>query len=149
LRGEPGVQDINMLHAWTGRESLDATFTRRLGKPAQQASIAEIAAVRPLAQADLVARAGQPVLLKTHNAVANVDGHPTINLGVTLAAVYLVRNPLDVAVSYAHHSGHTVDHVIEFMAGRQMTGVSAMSMTIWAPGVSMSRAGSASSIGRC
>lgn len=116
LRGEPGAQDINMLHAWTGRESLQERFTQRLGKPAQEASLAEIAAVRPLAQADIVARADQPVLLKTHNAVANVEGHPTINLGVTLAAIYLVRNPLDVAVSYAHHSGQTVDHVIEFMA---------------------------------
>ncbi len=119
LRGEEGAQDINMLHAWTGRESLDHAFTQRLGKPAREASLAEIAAARPLAQADLVARAERPVLLKTHNAVANVEGHPTINLGVTLAAIYLVRNPLDVAVSYAHHSGQTVDHVIEFMARPQ------------------------------
>jgi hypothetical protein len=119
LRGEEGAQDINRLHAWTGRESLDEAFRRRLGKPAQESSIAEIAAARPLAQADLVARADRPVLLKTHNAVANVEGHPTINLGVTLAAIYLVRNPLDVAVSYAHHSGHSLDHVIEFMANPQ------------------------------
>jgi len=116
LRGETGAQDINMLHVWTGRESLDRAFTQRLGKPAREASIAEIAAARPLAQADLVASAQRPVLLKTHNAVANVEGHATINLGVTLAAIYLVRNPLDVAVSYAHHSVQSLDHVIQFMA---------------------------------
>ncbi|HMK90231.1 MAG TPA: sulfotransferase domain-containing protein [Methylocystis sp.] len=119
LRGEAGAQDINGLHAWTGRESLDVAFTRRLAKPAREASLAEIARARPLAQADLVANAERPVLLKTHNAIANVEGHPTINLGVTLAAVYLLRNPLDVAVSYAHHSGHAVDHVIAFMANPQ------------------------------
>jgi len=119
LRGEAGAQDINGLHAWTGRESLDVAFTRRLAKPAREASLAEIARARPLAQADLVANAERPVLLKTHNAIANVEGHPTINLGVTLAAVYLLRNPLDVAVSYAHHSGHEGDHVIAFMARPQ------------------------------
>jgi hypothetical protein len=43
-------------------------------------------------------------------------GFPTIDLSVTRAAIYVVRNPLDVAVSYAHHCARPVDDVIADMA---------------------------------
>lgn len=42
-------------------------------------------------------------------------GHPTVNLSITSGAVYIVRNPLDVAISYSHHLGTTVDRAIEIM----------------------------------
>ncbi len=122
LRGEAEPQDINRLLQETGREALKAGFTQRLGKPAEEASMAEIAAVRPLVQADLLSGRARPRLIKTHNAVANVEGAPTINFDVTLAAVCILRNPLDVAVSYAHHSARTVDRIVEFMAERDAVG---------------------------
>ena len=59
---------------------------------------------------------GGPVYIKTHNAIANVDGFPAINLAITLAVVYIVRNPLDVAVSYAHFLGMPYDEIIAYMA---------------------------------
>src|SRR6202171_5913472 len=43
-------------------------------------------------------------------------GHSTINFDVPACAIYVVRNPLDVAISYAHHSGVTVDDAIARMA---------------------------------
>ena len=88
----------------TGRESLAAGFEKRLGKSPQEATPQEIAEARFGVQAGMVAAAKGPALIKTHNAVANVDGFPTINFDVTKAAIYIVRNPLDVAVSYAHYS---------------------------------------------
>ncbi len=117
LRGESdGAQDINALHEMTARESLKEGFERRLGKPAHQATAAEIAGARMQVQADLVRGAEGPVYIKTHNAVATVEGFPTVNFDVTLAAVYVVRNPLDVAVSYAHYSGLPFDPIIAHMA---------------------------------
>jgi hypothetical protein len=117
LRGESqGAQDINALHEMTARESLSVRFTRRLGKSAHQAAASEIAAVRMQVQADMVQGEGRPIYIKTHNAIANADGYPTINFNVTLAAIYIVRNPLDVAVSYAHYSGVPVDAIIAYMA---------------------------------
>jgi Sulfotransferase domain len=116
LGGGGEAQDINALHEMTARESLAGRFAQRLGKQATEAAAAEIARVRPLVQADIVQGARGPVYIKTHNAIANVEGFPTINLDVTLAAIYIVRNPLDVAVSYAHHSGLPYDPIIEFMA---------------------------------
>ncbi|MGC1777868.1 MAG: sulfotransferase domain-containing protein [Xanthobacteraceae bacterium] len=47
-------------------------------------------------------------------------GHSTVNFNVTAGAVYVVRNPLDVAISYAHHSGSSVDQVIAQMASTDL-----------------------------
>src|SRR5690606_21553151 len=46
--------------------------------------------------------------------------YPVINFAVTSGAVYIVRNPLDVAISLAHHMGRTIDEAIEVMATRDM-----------------------------
>ena len=43
-------------------------------------------------------------------------GRPIINFAVTSGAIYIVRNPLDVAISLAHHMGRTIDEAIETMA---------------------------------
>lgn len=52
-------------------------------------------------------------IVKTHNAIAYLDDLPTINPEATEGAVYIMRNPLDVALSYAHHYGMTCDEAIE------------------------------------
>jgi hypothetical protein len=118
--GGAHAQDINALHEWSSRESLLKNFETRLGKPAQDATPAEIAAVRPLVQADLVQGHGPPIFFKTHNAVATVEGFPTINFDITRAAIYAVRNPLDLAISYAHNMGESIDYTIRFMADADM-----------------------------
>ncbi|MCP4086561.1 MAG: sulfotransferase domain-containing protein [Actinomycetia bacterium] len=46
---------------------------------------------------------------KVHDAYTlNRDGEPLFPADATLGAVYLVRNPLDVTPSYAHHSARDV-----------------------------------------
>ncbi len=117
MRGETEAQDINRLSEWTLREGMIRSFERHLGKTARESSFAEIAAARPLVQAEMTREHRGPLFIKTHNAMVNVEGHPTINFDVTLAAIYVVRNPLDVAVSYAHYSGLPVDDIIAVMAG--------------------------------
>jgi hypothetical protein len=116
LRGREEAHDINALHLLTGRESLAAGFEKRLGKSPKEATPQQIAAARFEVQADMVAAVKGPAFIKTHNAVANVDGFPTINFDVTKAAIYIVRNPLDVAVSYAHYSGLSPGAIIAYMA---------------------------------
>ena len=75
----------------------------------------DVAAMRPKV-CELIAR-GQPgsIFCKTHNALMTVHGHPTINLGVTSGAIYVVRNPLDVAASSADFMGTGLDQTIELM----------------------------------
>lgn len=117
LRGEVGSeQDINALNQHTTWELSAAAYEELLGKPVAQATPAEIAKTRYSVQEILAQKQKGPFFIKTHNSVANVEGYPSINLDITLAAIYIVRNPLDVAISYAHHSGLTVDSTIDFMA---------------------------------
>jgi hypothetical protein len=53
--------------------------------------------------------------VKTHSAFVKVGGMATINMAVTQGAVYVVRNPLDVVVSYAHHQGLGIDAMIRVL----------------------------------
>ena len=58
-------------------------------------------------------RDGDPFVRKTHDAYRTARGaarFPPIG-----AAVYLVRNPLDVAVSYAHHGNLPIDRIVAWM----------------------------------
>ena len=113
-------QDINQLHEHTDWELRPTDYDKLLGKPSLEATPVEIAEARYRVQTSLAATKSGPFLVKTHNAVANVGGFPTVNMDVTLAAVCLVRNPLDVAISYAHHSGITIDRTITSMADEKL-----------------------------
>jgi len=108
--------DINRIEEGSLVENAAALYPRFLRKPVSAASPAEIAAARPRVQAALVESAGRPIYLKTHNANALDHGAPLINMGVSLGALYIVRNPLDVAISYAHLSNAPIDQVIDRMA---------------------------------
>ena len=84
-------------------------------RPVSAWSPEDVAAMRPKV-CELIAR-GQPgsIFCKTHNALMTVHGHPTINLQVTSGAIYIVRNPLDVAASSADFMGASRDRAIEIM----------------------------------
>ncbi|MGH7503208.1 MAG: sulfotransferase domain-containing protein [Longimicrobiales bacterium] len=54
---------------------------------------------------------------KIHDAFIRLpDGRPMIDPAVTFGALYILRNPLDVAVSLRHHLGLSADAVIDRMA---------------------------------
>ncbi len=108
--------DINRFEEAAAADNGPDLYPRFLGKPVFKATPAEIAAARPWVQAALVEAAGRPIYMKTHNAKALDHGTPLINTDVSAGAIYIVRNPLDVAISYAHFSGTTIDSIIKTMA---------------------------------
>ena len=55
------------------------------------------------------------MFVKTHNALLMDRGVPTIDPAITSGAIYMVRNPLDVAISYGHHMSATTDDAISHM----------------------------------
>lgn len=73
--------------------------------------------LRPAALLSLCAIApeSKPLLVKTHMARCSVDGVDAIPASLTHGAVYLVRDPRDVAVSYAAHRGVSIDEIIQQM----------------------------------
>ncbi len=56
-----------------------------------------------------------PVFVKTHNADKTIIGYPLIPGPMTQCAIYIVRDPRDVAVSYSEHLGKSLDEIIELM----------------------------------
>lgn len=60
--------------------------------------------------------------VKIHNAFTkNIAGEWIIPLKATYRVIYLIRNPLDVCVSFAYHSGHNdFDKTIQQMANSNM-----------------------------
>ena len=77
----------------------------------------EILKARP-AQYEIEAReAKAPLIRKVHDAWRfTPSGVPLFPPELTLGAIYLVRDPRDVALSFAHHASWTVDRTIKFMA---------------------------------
>lgn len=69
----------------------------------------EAASLRPSvyrARAEQHAAAGTPFFYVAHDAYASTPaGEPLFPDDITVAAVYLVRNPLDVAVSWTYYAG--------------------------------------------
>ncbi|MDP1602352.1 MAG: sulfotransferase domain-containing protein [Legionella sp.] len=56
---------------------------------------------------------------KIHRAYTYVDDNkPLIPLKGCLGAIYFIRNPLDIAISFANHLSCTIDEVINIMGDR-------------------------------
>ena len=122
LKGDgSGPVALNRLGEATLAEPGTAGFSLLDQRPWQDWSIEEIALMRPRVQERIAATGDGVVPVKTHSAFVVVRGTPTINMAVTAGAVYVVRNPLDIAVSYAHHQGLPVDDILAIMARNMFT----------------------------
>ena len=53
--------------------------------------------------------------LKTHSTLQDIDGHKFTNLKNCLGAIYIVRDPRDVAKSYSNHYSTSIDESINHM----------------------------------
>ena len=75
----------------------------------------QVAIYQRLTFSHLSKNASKPLFIKIHDAFtySKNDGLPLIPEEPTRLAVYLVRNPLDVALSFANHIGKSVDTAIE------------------------------------
>ncbi|MBB5754731.1 sulfotransferase domain-containing protein [Prosthecomicrobium pneumaticum] len=114
MRGEDkGGADINDLRRYSAWEASQTFFGGFL--PDGVNDWVAVTRARPRVHADVSRRSPRPVILKTHLAVMTLQGHSTINLAATAGAIYIVRNPLDVAVSLAAHIGRPIDATIDFM----------------------------------
>lgn len=110
-----GAQHINGMNEFTTWEISPKAYEKHLGKPITECTRAEIALTRPKVQQDIAERTDGLALVKTHHALVMDRGVPTINFAVTSGTVYIVRNPLDVAISFAHHMSSTIDVAIQEM----------------------------------
>jgi aryl sulfotransferase len=81
----------------------------------------EIDKLRPAAYRWLSLQLKEPGYHKVHDAYTLLDsGEPLLPAEATRGALVIVRNPLDVAISFAHHNGRSIDQTIESMANPEL-----------------------------
>jgi hypothetical protein len=116
MAGEPQKLELNAVARFSHSADFQRHFQEILGFKPTAEHCNEIAAARQRVQQKIADTYEGLIFLKTHNALVNDRGHSVVNFAVTSGAVYIVRNPLDVAISLAHHGGYSIDIAIETMA---------------------------------
>jgi hypothetical protein len=118
MNGIPREEDeMNKLDRASGYEAkLFGLFQQYLQKPLKGATRLEVMAVRPLVHLTVADRFPTIAMMKTHNLLGELGGKATINFAASAGAVYIVRDPRDVAVSLSKHLGSTIDEAINVMA---------------------------------
>jgi aryl sulfotransferase len=108
-RGDRGPANINDLQIPTAANR--QLFDETAGVEASDLTAEEIARLRPRVYRQLAEESEGTVFLKIHDACG-----PVVPADVTAGAIYIMRNPLDVTVSFAHHMSKPIDWSIAEMA---------------------------------
>ena len=106
--------------AYADDEAEPERFGELAGRPSHELTLDEIAVLRPRVHALIAQRARGTRFVKSHNMSGSFDGEPLYNWQVSAGAIYMVRNPLDVAVSMSHHFGLGIDESIERLGNPQV-----------------------------
>lgn len=97
-------------------------FDDATGLSASDLTVDEIDLLRPDFYFYLAEMAEESPVMKIHDAYTILkDTRPLIPAEVTGSAIYFIRNPLDVAVSFAHHKGWTCDMAVAKMADEKFS----------------------------
>jgi hypothetical protein len=120
MAGEEEALDINSINRFSLGENFVSFYKDILGYTPGPEHKKEIAQTRHQVQAAIADQFEGLIFVKTHNALVVDHGQSLVNFAVTSGAIYIVRNPLDVAISLSFHMSRTIDEAIEVMATRQM-----------------------------
>ena len=91
-------------------------FDELLGLDSTDLTHRETLRHRPLFYRLLAGELPRPTFVKTHGAYLRTEaGEALFPRGASAGAVYLARNPLDVAVSFAHHENRPIGWMVERM----------------------------------
>lgn len=97
-------------------------FDELLGISSSDLTYKEIDYYRPYFCREIAASVdgGKSTFVKVHDAYRyNSCGIPLFPSDVTAGIIYMVRNPLDIVASYAHHSNKSLDMIIDWMANEE------------------------------
>jgi hypothetical protein len=115
LRDPPEGYDLNRIDDFTLGDSAVAWYAPLIGRAPGDWTFEEVARVRRKVHEAMTRVYPDDVFVKTHNALFADCHGPMITLELTAGAIYVVRNPLDVVVSYSHHLGKSIDDTITIL----------------------------------
>ena len=101
--------DLNTIYRFTTADVRQDFFDRAAGRPFHARDVEEWLAMRPKAMRLIAASKPGFHFVKTHSLIGRMSDTVLIPPEVTAAAIYLVRNPFDVAISHARHQGVDID----------------------------------------
>lgn len=108
--------DINALDV-TPMASARFLFDGAVGYEAGDLTPDEVDLLRPRVYEHLATTATETLCMKIHDAYTlTATGEPLVSPTATRGALYFLRNPLDVCVSFAHYSACDVEPIIHAMA---------------------------------
>ena len=116
LRDPARSYDINALSHFTMGDSQLSWYQQIDPRPPSDYTQDDVRRMRPQVHRAMTQAFPDTVFVKTHNALLLDEGHPLVTMEVTAGAIYIVRNPLDVVVSYSHHLAFTIDQTIDLLA---------------------------------
>lgn len=91
-------------------------FDEAVGIASGDLTYEEVNRYRPDAYIHFAESHSETIYCKIHDAYTYLpNGRPLFPTEVTYGAIYIVRNPLDVAVSYSNHTGSEIDMTIQLM----------------------------------
>jgi aryl sulfotransferase len=100
----------------TGRDLVDRTLEVDSGLLTHE----EALELRPDVHAAICADADPPLLAKTHDAwIRTPSGRPLFDSAFTHDAIYIVRDPRDVAVSWARFTASSVEWSVGFLGDHE------------------------------
>ena len=115
LRDDDEPASINALIGRPIASDRDA-FDEALGLESSDMTRDEVLRYRPLFHEVLADELPAPTFVKVHDAYLRLPcGAALFPSTATAGVVYQVRNPLDVAVSYAHHRNKPLDDTVQWM----------------------------------
>ncbi len=101
--------------------SARALFDEATGIESSDLTPEEIDWLRPKVYEQLAAGANETLFFKVHDAFTyTADGWALLPPRATQEAIYLIRNPLDVAVAFANHNSRDLDTTIDHMANEEL-----------------------------
>lgn len=96
---------INEMHRIMLGDSLLGAYRAVAGGPVNPSDERRVLSLRPKVLAAMASNGADVCLVKTHNANVTIGGVRMIPPELTRLALYVVRNPLDLVLSYADHYG--------------------------------------------
>lgn len=108
--------DINALASGQFGDMDPRAYEIAAGRPIAGMSDVELHRLRPVVHRAMATNRNEMAIVKTHNAMAQREGIPFVTPEVTQGAIYVIRNPMDVTVSFSHHYGLSLDDTIEALA---------------------------------
>ncbi|CAM4113189.1 sulfotransferase domain-containing protein [Aquirufa beregesia] len=121
-RGEVNINDLKTEGIFSSKISLEDN----LDVDADDVRSTQIDIFKRLALTYQSSISEEKNFFKIHDlySLSEFDNKPIVPIESTFAAIYFVRNPLDVSISMANHNGQSIDQVIEKVMGNPLASIS-------------------------